>query len=104
MSSPSSSSLQLPQTLNRDVWLEIVKYFRLDHRDKIESTRQIKREALRSLALTSRQLTELALSELWRTIWSLKHVCDHLESEMGRKIAKSCKPWVWLFLFLTCHH
>lgn len=94
-SSTAMVSHSSPATLNNDVWLEILKLFRLDPADSIANTRRGKRETLLSLVLTSRQLKDLALPELWRTIWSVKHVFKYLEWALGpRETRKGRPPWV----------
>ncbi|KAJ3567231.1 hypothetical protein NP233_g6500 [Leucocoprinus birnbaumii] len=65
---------------NRDVWIEIMRYFQISlTRDKADNIK-IRRRTLLSLALTSPGLTSIALDELWRSMSSLTPVVQILNN------------------------
>ncbi|KAJ3556297.1 hypothetical protein NP233_g12014 [Leucocoprinus birnbaumii] len=72
----SARSISLPArlTINQDVWLEVLRYFRISLAE--DSTGEIrgKRATLLSAALSCPAIAEPALDELWRSMTSLEAV------------------------------
>ncbi|KAF5350689.1 hypothetical protein D9756_008501 [Leucocoprinus leucothites] len=56
---------------HKDVWMEIMYHFKLFLSEDKPSDIKVKKHTLLSLALTNRNLTDIALNELWRSMSSL---------------------------------
>ncbi|KAJ3569334.1 hypothetical protein NP233_g5120 [Leucocoprinus birnbaumii] len=71
--------VQTSTHINRDVWREILCYFRFspnknELEDGVHNHVEIKQRALLSVALTCLELAELALDEIWRTMTTIEPV------------------------------
>ncbi|KAJ3565695.1 hypothetical protein NP233_g7469 [Leucocoprinus birnbaumii] len=61
-------------TINQDVWLEILRYFRISLTEDKEDEIRAKRATLFSAALSCSAMADPALDELWRSMTSLEAV------------------------------
>ncbi len=59
---------------NRDVWYEILRYFRINLANDGKEDLQFKRRTILSVALTHQNLVDVALDELWRSMTSLEPI------------------------------
>ncbi|EKM78199.1 hypothetical protein AGABI1DRAFT_129328 [Agaricus bisporus var. burnettii JB137-S8] len=59
---------------NRDVWEQIVKFFQVSLSDDSTEDVKLKRSTLLSIALVRSELTTIAVSELWRSITTLRPI------------------------------
>ncbi|KAF9440087.1 hypothetical protein P691DRAFT_170107 [Macrolepiota fuliginosa MF-IS2] len=59
---------------NRDIWFEILQYFRVSFEGGTAGDTQLKRQVIFSVALTCSALTEVALDELWMSMTTLEPV------------------------------
>lgn len=95
-------------TTNRDIWFEILQYFRINLVGDDKEDIQLKRRTLLVIALTHSDLGDVALDELWRSMVSLEpivhvfNVADDLTPVL--KYNKSVEFWVSPSIFIHCRH
>ncbi|KXN84152.1 hypothetical protein AN958_00394 [Leucoagaricus sp. SymC.cos] len=64
----------MPTSISRDTWIEIMRYFAISLTDDEQSEIKVKRRLLLSLALTTRDLVDIALDELWKSMTTLEPI------------------------------
>ncbi|KXN91177.1 hypothetical protein AN958_02744 [Leucoagaricus sp. SymC.cos] len=60
--------------INKDVWIEIMRYFSISLADDQPDEIKAKRRVLLSLALTASDLVSIALDELWKSMTTLEPI------------------------------
>ncbi len=72
----------MQSTTNRDVWSEILQYFKVDLADDSREDIRLNRSVILSVALIHPDLVDVALDELWRAMVSLEPIVHVLNASL----------------------